>query len=165
MLLEVEGSTPIIVALLQNFSPLLFVLIAFFTGRHFERKHLASLALEEAELSDIVITNSKYPIGNVDLCSYSTLVEGQVVIASDALKGFLSNFKMIFGGELKSYETLQDRARREAVVRMLKMAREKGYNSVCNLRIDFSCIKSGKSSPAVEVLVSATAYRTLGNGQ
>lgn len=162
MLLESDVAGSFFAVLLQNIFPILIIFLAMFTGRHFERKHLASLAREEAELSYMMVTNSKYPIGDVDIRSYSTMVEGEVVIASDALKAFLAAFKKIFGGELQSYETLQDRARREATVRMLKAARDKGYNAVCNLRIDFSCIQSGQS-PAVEVLVSATAYRTIIN--
>ena len=147
--------------LLQILVPVALLLLAMVTGRYFETKHFKSLDIAEKELSYITLTNSKFPVGPVRVKSGSCLVEGQVVIANDYLKSFLSQFRMIFGGEMKNYDRLMVRARREAIVRMLRDAQEGGFNAVCNMRMDFSSIVSGSKNkaPAVEVLVTGTAYR------
>lgn len=144
-------------------TPVWLVLAGLLFGSYFEKKHLKYLGLAESELADIVMTNLKKPVGIVDVEVGSSIVGGQVVIANDALKSFLASFRSVFGGEMKGYERLMDRARREATVRMLTQAREYGYNAVCNIRVDFSCISSGggNTTGAVEVLVTATAYRMV----
>ena len=86
---------------------------------------------------------------------HATLVLGQAVIASDYLKRFLARLRNIFGGEMRSYETLLTRARREAILRMLDRARTMGYDAVCNVRINTATIGRGM----VEALASGTAYR------
>ena len=147
--------------LIQFIIPVSLLIVALVTGRYFEKKHLRSLDEAESELRHIILTNVKSPEGPVDVGSGSSLVEGQVVIANDYLKSFLSHFRMIFGGEMKSYDRLMMRARREAIVRMLRSAESLGYNAVCNVRLDFSSIVSGSKnkSPAVEVLATGTAYK------
>ena len=46
------------------------------------------------------------------------LVQGSAVISIDYFKRMLAALRNIVGGEVKSYETLVDRARREATLRM-----------------------------------------------
>jgi len=53
-------------------------------------------------------------------------VSGNVVIAMDYFKKIIANLKSLVGGSLDSYETMLERARREAIVRMLKQADELG---------------------------------------
>ena len=43
-----------------------------------------------------------------------TLVMGEVVIASDYFKTFVASLRNIVGGEVKAYQTMLSRARREA---------------------------------------------------
>ena len=164
-LAQVQAESQVLVALVQFVFPISLLLLAMFTGRHFENKHIKSLDEAESELGYFVVTNSKYPVGPIEERCNSSLVEGQVVIANDYLKSFLSQFRMIFGGEMKNYDRLMMRARREAMVRLLRDAQSLGYDAVCNVRMDFSSIVSGSKNkaPAVEVLVTGTAYKQVKN--
>ena len=45
----------------------------------------------------------------------TVLVAGSVVISEDYFKRIVSSLQSLFGGRLRSYESLVDRARREAV--------------------------------------------------
>ena len=60
----------------------------------------------------------------------------------------------IFGKNLTTYETLLDRARREALVRMRTEAQAKGYNHIYGLRLEVSNINQLGS------MVEAIAYGT-----
>jgi len=88
-----------------------------------------------------------------------------VTIASDAMKNWLARWRKLFGGEIRSYETLQRRARREACLRVVEQARAAGYNAVCNLRLDGVDVagaatspQAGKQAAIVSVIASGTAY-------
>jgi uncharacterized protein YbjQ (UPF0145 family) len=67
------------------------------------------------------------------------LSEGTVV-SIDYFKKLMAWFVNIFGGRMKSYESLVDRARREAVLRVKEKAAADGYNCLANLRIETSSI-------------------------
>ncbi|MGQ0547496.1 MAG: YbjQ family protein, partial [Betaproteobacteria bacterium] len=60
----------------------------------------------------------------------SRLVAGSVVIADDYFKSLLAGLYSFFGGPVRSYESLLDRARREAVLRMKAEARPPGGGGV-----------------------------------
>lgn len=133
------------------------IVIGLIFGQIAERKHFARLKETEQELSGILLTNVKHMSG-LDT-SRGTLVTGNVVIANDAFKKFISGFMMFFGGRVSVFETLMERARREALVRMTLEARELGASSVINIRIETSTIlgKSAKSVGSIEMLAYGTA--------
>ena len=141
--------------------PLGLIILAWITGRISERNHNRRLDRREGELSGLFATNLKsFPCG-AEAATGGRLVMGQVVIANDYLKAFFAGLRKIFGGEIKSYEKLMLRARREAIVRMLTEADQGGFNAVGNMRIYFSDIggmTSQKGMAIVEVLVCGTAY-------
>ena len=61
---------------------------------------------------------------------------------------------------MRSYETLMNRARREATLRMLEEARQVGATEIWNIRFDTSNILSATSknkAASVEVFASGTA--------
>jgi len=62
---------------------------------------------------------------------------------------------------MKAYESLVDRARREAILKVKQKAEEAGYNCIVNLRIETSSISKNakKSVGSVEALAYATAIR------
>lgn len=85
------------------------------------------------------------------------MVYGNAVISIDYFKRFLAGLRNILGGTVKSYESLIDRARREAVLRMKAMAGDAAV--IVNMRIETSNIgmtagKKGMGS------VEAHAYGT-----
>ncbi len=87
------------------------------------------------------------------------LVYGNAVISVDYFKRFLASLRNIFGGNVKSYESLVDRARREAVLRMQAMAG--GADIILNVRIETSTIGQSanrrKSLGSIEALAYGTA--------
>ena len=141
--------------ILINYAPLviLFVVGWFFGSRH-ERQHLARLAIAEAELSHIIVSTERFYVPKLVADSECELVLGSVVIAQDYFKMVIAKVLSFFGKNLTTYETLLDRARREAVVRMRAQAYAKGYNHIYGLRFEVSNINQLGS------MVEAIAYGT-----
>lgn len=75
------------------------------------------------------------------------LVTGEVVIAGDYFKNFVASIKNFFGGRLTSFESILDRGRREAILRM----REKAINANCivNARIEMVILNENSGKDAV----------------
>lgn len=143
---------------------LFLIALGLIAGGHAERTHYRRLAEAEAALRSIRLSNLRtLPGCRAD--SPVTLVIGEVTIASDYFKTFVSGIRNIFGGEMKSLQRLAERARREALVRMMTSARDAGFNAVGNVRFDSSDIggnaqgNSQNKLPMVTVLASGTAYR------
>lgn len=142
--------------------PLLFTVIFLIIGTVFgrlnESKHYNSLNNREMDTREILITDIR-SYETPDANPTPTLVVAEVVIATDYLKSFLAKIKKLLGGEVKSYLTLLERARREAIQRVTEQARDQGFNAICNLRIEMSDISGQRSkSVSVSVIASGTAY-------
>lgn len=130
-------------------SLLLFV-VGWGFGRHNERKHWAQLTLDEAEFAHIRIDNRRFETRD----THGRLVVASVVIAQDYFKWVLASVRNFFGGRITVYETLLDRARREAVVRLKKQAAAAGAVEILGLRIETPEVGADKGS--VEVLAYGT---------
>ena len=155
---------------MEDFIALLFALtipvsllsLGFLNGRHVERKHLRDLELREAKVRHLVVTNTKFVPKELGY-RRAEILHGEAVIASDYFKNFVAGLRSFFGGELKSLETLMDRARREATLRVLEVAASRGASAVFNIRLETSNIgvMQGKKQAAMaEILVYGTAcYR------
>ena len=140
--------------------PLVLLAVGFFWGRAVEKAHLKRLAEDEAALAGIRTTSlRRLPRGAK--AAGGTLVQGEAVIAFDYYKVFAGGLKNFFGGRILSFETLLDRARREATVRMLREAQRAGANAVWNLRIETATVggKDDGKPTGVEAIVYGTAFR------
>ena len=86
------------------------------------------------------------------------LVAGSVVIADDYFKKVVAGLYSLVGGRVRSYESLLDRARREAVLRMKQSARERGPGMIINVKFQTFAIggRSKNSMTGVEMLVYGT---------
>ncbi len=148
--------------MLINYAPLvvLFVVGWFFGARH-ERQHLARLLISEKELAHIVVSTERFYQPKMTTGSEGELVLGSVVIAQDYFKMVIARVMSLFGLNLTTYETLLDRARREAVVRMRTQAQAKGYNHIYGLRFEVSNINQLGSM--VEAIAYGTAVVTVDN--
>lgn len=143
--------------------PLLLLALGLFVGGYIERKHFENLEEREAATADMLVTQIKtFPAMGFD--KQPTVLCGEVVISSDYLKTFLSTIRKLFGGELKSFRTLLERARREALLRLKEEARSQGYDAICNVRLETASI-GGKGSPnnknkmmMASIIASGTAY-------
>ncbi len=141
--------------MLINYAPfvLLFAVGWFFGSRH-ERQHFAQLSIAEQELSHIIVSSERFYVPKLAANTEGELVLGSVVIAQDYFKMIIARVLSIFGKNLTTYETLLDRARREAIVRMRTEAQAKGYNHIYGLRLEVSNINQLGS------MVEAIAYGT-----
>lgn len=139
---------------------LLLLCCGLFVGKYMERKHIRYLNVKERELSDIRVSDLKKIPGDWKV-EKSFLVTGSVVIATDYFKVVASALRNLFGGAMKSYESLLERGYREAVVRMLEEARAGGADTVWNVRLETATIH-GKSNKAggVEIIAYGTAIKT-----
>ncbi len=133
------------------------IVLGYVVGRYLERRHYRSIEQRERELIDLITTTSKHPIGEIPSDVRAELVNGACVISPDYFKQFVAGLRMLFGGNVRSYETLIDRARREAVLRLKESCPD--ANQIINLRIETSSITKGRKNQvgSVEVLTYATA--------
>jgi uncharacterized protein YbjQ (UPF0145 family) len=144
---------------LIQFLPVVFLLIlGYAVGSLAERRHLKQLGVRESRLRHILVTDIRsLPSGCVSQpCS---LVDGEVVVASDYFKTFVANLKKMIGGELRTYETLMERARREALIRVKEAAERIGANQVVNVRFATSNIGSSDRR-RMAAMVEMYAYGT-----
>ena len=134
--------------------------VGFVFGQINERSHFADLRRRERRLANVLAFATRYP-PDMSRPHECYLVTGSVVIASDYFKQFVAGLRTLVGGRLTSYESLFDRARREAVLRMKADALVKGCRLVINLKLESSNIGTGtrNSMPMVEVLAYGTALR------
>lgn len=141
--------------------PVLLLFIGWLAGRAAERRHLQSLIMREQRFEDFLVSDIKTFPGGVADDTTPNFVMAECVIATDYLKSFLAAIRRILGGELGSYRSLMERARREALLRAMEQARERDCDAICNVRINTSTVAGArrKKSAMVEVYVSGTAYR------
>ncbi len=91
--------------------------------------------------------------------SKAHMVIGSVVLSEDYFKAFLASLKTFFGGNLTSHESLLDRARREAVLRMKEKA--VGADMIVNLRLESASIgKEGGAESKGPTSIEMIAYGT-----
>ncbi len=138
---------------------MLEILLGLIFGRRAESRHFRNIAEREQALRDMVVCNLKTiprSLGN----SQAFLVTGEAVIAMDHFKIFLGGIRKLFGGEIRGYKTLMDRARREATLRMLEEARRSGARFVWNVRYETMMISDNPQNPGgVELIAYGTAMK------
>ena len=124
-----------------------------------EKKHYKSILKRESETINVPCMTIKNPPSNLRCDTH--LVAGNVVISVDFFKRFLAGLRNLFGGRVKSYESLLDRARREAILRMKEQAISDGAKVIMNVRIETSSINKSSSKResvgSIEVLAYGTA--------
>jgi uncharacterized protein YbjQ (UPF0145 family) len=110
------------------------IVVGLVAGRENERRHLRELAANEDSLRDIDAWSGR---GAADGGAFrsATLVVGSVVIAEDYFKRVAAALKSLVGGNIRSYESLLERGRREAIVRMKQEARRLGAAEIVNVRL------------------------------
>ncbi len=139
--------------------PLGLLIVTFFIGGAIERRHFQELKHREELLRTLPAITLQHPPKEWVVAS-SGLVTGNVVISVDYFKRFLAGLRGLFGGRVKAYETLLDRARREALLRLKESAERSGYRAIVNVRLETSRLASGgrdgKGTAGVEVLAFGT---------
>ncbi len=132
--------------------------VGFVTGKIAENKHYTSIREREKATLKLPITNTRKPLGIAPGNVRLELVTGSVVISVDYFKMMLAGLQNVFGGHVTAYESLIDRARREAILRM--KAQKPRATQIFNVRIETTSISKNAGRGAVgsvEVLAYGTA--------
>jgi uncharacterized protein YbjQ (UPF0145 family) len=137
---------------------LVLLAIGLTFGRANERKHFRELVVLEERLSGIVVCNGRGPVDGA--FRSSALVVGSVVIAEDYFKRVAAGLKSLIGGRLVAYESLLERGRREAIVRMKQQARRLGATNVVNVRLETASLSEDWSGRGPMFSAEFIAYGT-----
>ncbi len=147
-----------------------FLLLGYFVGKHNENRHIASIQKREKRYLTLPCVTSKLEHVTTpeqqQAVHDSYMVSGSVVLADDFFKKTVAGIRGMFGGNIASYESVVDRARREALLRMKEQAF--GADIIVNTRIETSCVNmsSGKKNDdatTIEVLAFGTAVAFSAN--
>jgi len=137
-----------------------FVLLTlgYVFGQSLEKNHYRSIIKRESQLRSIPVIASKI-LPEEFLPCQTEMVSGNVVISVDYFKKFVAGLRSIVGGRMASYESLIDRARREAILRMQQEAKRLNADYVFNIKMETSSISKGSQNSigSVEVLAYGTA--------
>ena len=142
----------------QLFLFIILVALGYTAGTIAERKHYRSIEARERSflnLPAVTIKNTSFKEKEVEK---ACLVAGNAVISLDYFKRILAGLRNIFGGEVISYVTLIDRARREAILRMKEEAGR--ADIILNLRIETSSIGQTANKRNTVGSIEAIAYGT-----
>jgi uncharacterized protein YbjQ (UPF0145 family) len=136
------------------------LVLGYGVGRWQERRHYRSIREREQALRHVLALSTRWvPEGVV--ATGSQLVSGGVVVSSDYFKTFVAGFRSFFGGNFRGYETLLERARREALLRLKLQAQASGSTLVIGVRFQSTTI-AGSATPSVELMAFGTALKTTG---
>lgn len=138
---------------------LIIVGVTYVTGTIIEKRHYKDIIKREIALIKKPIINagaktwnSKKKIKKIEL------VTGEVVISGDYFKNFAATLKSFFGGRLTSFESVLDRGRREAILRMREKAKD--ANFIINTKIESVMINdyyTNNSVPQCAIIAYGTA--------
>lgn len=142
--------------------PFMVLMFAYFIGSLIERNHFRNIRKREEQYHG-------FPVVSFDTmpddwrAGSSTLVTGSIVVSLDYFKRVIAGLRSLVGGRVKTYEPLLERARREALLRMIEDARRQGYDAVFNVRLETSRLANsggdGKGTAGVEMLAFGTAVK------
>jgi len=135
----------------------ILISLGYFFGRRAEKNHYKSILEREKQWLRLPTSSSKHVMGDIRKIDHCELANGNMVVSIDYFKRVLAGLRNFFGGNVQSYETLIDRARREAVLRMKESCPD--ADQIINLRLETSSITKGnrKQIGSVEVLAYGTA--------
>lgn len=130
---------------------LALLVLTFVTGSFLEKRHFKRISKRESLLRHLPVS------ANEDILDSSNhqraeLLVGSCVVGADYFKRTLAHLRGIFGGKISAYETLLDRARREAILRMKEKAGENCVEIAC-FRLTTAKVQVGM----VEVVAYGTA--------
>ncbi|MGM0508698.1 MAG: YbjQ family protein [Fusobacteriota bacterium] len=138
--------------------------VGYSIGTITEKRHYKDIAKRERIFLNIPAVTMKNIIDEDDDIQEVKFVKGSVVISLDYFKKFIAMLKNIVGGRVITYESLLDRARREAILRMKEEAGD--VDMILNVRLETTNIsktKRKKSMGSVEAIAYGTAIKVVKN--
>jgi uncharacterized protein YbjQ (UPF0145 family) len=132
--------------------------LGYIFGRIAEKRHFKSIIKRERLYRSVLAFSERLPppgLGPVE----TRLVGGNVVISVDYFKRFAAGLRGLIGGRVTAYETLIERARREAILRMKAEAKRQGAKQIVNVKLETASITKGSKQQVgcVEVYAYGTA--------
>ena len=138
---------------------IILVAVGYFSGRYLEKRHYHSIENREQRYTTLpLVSFDEDSIEPEREIQYVRLVSGNAVISIDYFKRFFSMLQVLVGGRVTAYQTLVDRARREALLRMTDQART--ADIIANVRIETSAIGQRANQKGQVGSVEAIAYGT-----
>ena len=141
---------------------LLALIFCFFTGSIIENNHYKSIKKREVALYKSPCFTFGKGISNSSRVKESSLVSSSVVLGCDFFKSSFAGLKNIFGGNVPVYESVMDRGRREALLRIREKTLKMGFNAVVNVKIDtvmLDPLDVNSKNPKVCVTAYGTAIK------
>jgi len=135
---------------------LVLIVVGYVAGRIQEARHYASIRMREKTLGGITVFSNRFP-PRLPAPHDAVLVSGSVVVSEDYFKQAVAGLQTLFGGRLRSYESLLDRARREAVLRMKADAHRHLGTLIVNVKFETYSVPGKAAMGAVEILAYGTA--------
>ena len=132
-----------------------FLVICYFTGRTREKRHYKSIREREVKLYKQPHINFSKNVNISQPVKNAQQVSASVVIGCDYFKLFLASLRNIFGGNVSAYESVLDRGRREAILRIRESAYRMRADLVMNIKIETVMLSEQTMSQ-----VCITAYGT-----
>lgn len=135
--------------------------VGYSVGSWQEKRHYQDIKVRERQTIHVPLISfgAKQAIPQAN---ETALFLGSVVISADYFKMFASALRNLVGGRVVVYESVLDRGRREAILRMKEQAIAWGATQVVNVRLETASIgrqTSGKGLVAIEVIAYGTAIR------
>jgi len=141
-----------------------FFVFGFYFGQKNERSHFDSIKRREKFLAYMAYRNTgkkeTFPEAKDSQIFHSSVVLGQ-----DYFKAIIFAVVNIFGGRIGVYESLLDRGRREALLRVKAQAKLWGARELVNVRYETSNINQNSGgrnkggAGVLEVMVYATGLK------
>ena len=132
--------------------------MGYLAGTIAEKRHFRSIERREKRSTRLPLVTMDKSIREGEAVASSRLVTGSAVISIDYFKRILAALRNIFGGEVAAYESLLDRARREALLRMKYQV--PNAHAIVNVRIETSAIGNSANRKNGLGSVEALAYGT-----
>jgi uncharacterized protein YbjQ (UPF0145 family) len=112
---------------------LILIGIGYFVGTRVEKSHYQSILRREGQLVYLPVVQAEEVVDDRPVRD-SRMVYGSVVISTDYFKTIVAGLRNMLGGEMCSFETILDRGRREAVLRLKEKAPD--ADIIVNLRLE-----------------------------
>ncbi|MDM3870878.1 heavy metal-binding domain-containing protein [Porticoccus sp. W117] len=134
------------------------LILGYVFGRLAERRHFRSIIKREQQYAGTLTFSAKTPPADMEVAN-ARLVSGNVVVSVDYFKQVLAGLRALLGGRVSAYETLVERARREAILRMKEQARQLDAEIIFNVKLETASISKGEQQQvgSVEVFAYGTA--------
>ena len=135
------------------------LIVCFITGNVIEKNHYKKIKARELNLYKAPCITYGKSIARNPKIKNSYLVASSVVIGCDYFKMFLAGLRNLFGGNVSAFESVLDRGRREALLRIRETAKAQRAGAIINVKIETVMLDplGTKQSPKVCVTAYGTA--------